>query len=67
MSFWDFIGEFFLFRWLFCDSRQRDEHDNVSESRDYYDDHDYDYGRNHQSFDDFHEEQDDYDMMDDFL
>ncbi|MDE5595652.1 MAG: hypothetical protein K2I89_08790 [Muribaculaceae bacterium] len=72
MKFWNFIGEFFLLRWLFGkveaindnlkDSESCRYNHNLS-SRNYYCDNDYDW--NNQSYNDFHDEQDDYDMMDD--
>lgn len=88
MSFWNYIGEFFLFRWLFG-SHKHDEakHDvpntnikfadrdfaddlnphigygsRYDNSRSRYNNQDYGY---FQSYDDFLDEQDDYDMMDD--
>lgn len=84
MKFWNYIGEFFLFRWLFgshkhdetryksisSDNRDRvsdmdshiglKSHYNNNYSR--FESHDYVYS---QSYDDFHDEQDDYDLMDD--
>lgn len=88
MSFWTYIGEFFLFRWLFGshkhDETKRDLSDTSSSfgSKDIIDDNDTHicFGRryenlysrydNHhygysQSYDDSHDEQDNYDMMDD--
>lgn len=88
MSFWNYIGEFFLFRWLFGYHRHNETQQNMSDtsssfgnkdiinvndthtdfgrrhdnSYSRYDNHDYGYS---QSFDNFHDEQDDYDMMDD--
>lgn len=87
MAFWNYIGEFFLFRWLFgfhkCNetkndlstpitnsgNRDVDELDShISFGRHYdnrysrYDNLNYGYS---QSYDDFHDDQDDYDMMDD--
>lgn len=63
MSFWSFIGEFFLFRWLFGghphDASRHDtsaHHPQPPLAEDY--------GSSH---DDFLDEQDDYDMMDDFM
>lgn len=71
MKFWNCVGEFFLFRWL-CDIFQRpDAHGNIpcapshgraSRGSLLPKDHD-DY---HHTTDYFEEEQDDYDMMDDF-
>lgn len=88
MSFWNYIGEFFLFRWQFgshkCNETKHDVLDtdirfsgrdfandmdsHIGLDRHYdncyscYDNQDYGYS---QSYDDFHDEQDDYDMMDD--
>lgn len=85
MNFWNYIGGFLLFRWLFGKSA----HENAQDSSDcqsslsdrifdddlpirgssrYYHGHSYGnpHGWNGQSLNDFHEEQDDYDMMDDF-
>jgi hypothetical protein len=87
MTFWNYIGEFFLFRWLFG-SHKHDEpkrdlsdmsasfgnndiiDDNDTHSRfgrhgnsySRYDNRDYGYS---QSYDNLHDEQDDYDTMDD--
>lgn len=89
MTFWNYIGEFFLFRWLFGFHKHNESKRNLSDtsssfgnkyivddndthsgfgchknSYSRYDNHDYGYS---QSYDDFHDEQDDYDMMgDDF-
>lgn len=49
MKLFRYIGEFFLFSWLFGKLQHTENSDWDS-----------------QSYDDFHEEQDDYDMMDDF-
>lgn len=88
MSFWNYIGEFLLFRWLFgshkhteakrdapnetvnpVDSDSLDDPDSYmrygsrpDNSYSRYDNQDYGYP---QSYDDFLDEQDDYDMMDD--
>ena len=78
MSFWNYIGEFLLFRWLFGTGKQdvatrnvedisigrsrNESHYNNSYSRF---DNNKAYG-NFRSDDYFHDEQDDYDMMDDF-
>jgi len=87
MKLWNYIGEFFLFRWLFGSHKHnkpgRDLSDTSSSfgnkdiidvtdthsgfgrhenSYSRYDNHDYGYS---QSYDDFHDEQDEYDMMDD--
>lgn len=88
MAIWNYIGEFFLFRWLFgshkhnevkCDvldtnikSADRDFADDLDpyigyeshyyNNRSRYNNQDYGYS---QSYDDFHDEQDVYDMMDD--
>lgn len=88
MSFWNIIGEFFLFRWLFGSHEHDETKQNLSDTsssfgnKDFIDDNDrhisigsrhgiscfrYD-NRNYgysQSYDDLHDEQDDYDMMDD--
>lgn len=87
MTFWNYIGEFFLFRWLFGSHKHNETQQNMSDtsssfgnkdiidvddthygfgpnenSYSHYDNRDYGYS---QSCDDFHDEQDDYDMMDD--
>lgn len=88
MKFWNYIGEFFLFRWLLglhkhnevkrdmpdatINSANRDFTDDMDSYIDYssrydnsyshYDNQDYGYS---QSYDDFLDEQEDYDMMDD--
>lgn len=94
MRIWNYIGEFFLFRWLFGKLHHKEDYESELKSnarrtfmsdstedneapdswssgyyhgyssRNIYDS--YDYDRLNQSIDDFHEEQDDYDMMDDF-
>ena len=72
MKIWNYIGEFFLFRWLsgkYQHARKIDEKNGMS--RDY---HGYSseswggnkYDRDDRTDSDFHEEEDDYDMMDDF-
>ncbi len=80
MSLWNYIGEFLLFRWLFGSHEHNetkrdlsdksasfgnDTHTGFGRSHDNsysrYDNRDYGYS---QSYDDFHDEQDDYDMMD---
>lgn len=120
MNFWNYIGEFFLFRWLLgklggSNNAHKDDRDNAamepddddelaqaearSDGRHFFDEQDdsgmpsssdrpkifsnsgddlgrhslkesrprYDWNNdNSQSYDDFDEEQDDYDMMDDF-
>ena len=68
MRFLNYIGEFFLFRWLFGKLPQAADRDTPirksSEFLGYLSKSD---GLCHsESYDDFHEEQDDYDMMDDF-
>lgn len=84
MKFWNYIGEFFLFRWLFDKfGKSTTEHDAQTKGNNrscvHHGDYDSDYNSSghhssyndwnarsyDQSFDDFHEEQDDYDMMDD--
>lgn len=88
MKFWNYISEFFLFRWLFGSHKRNEPKRDVSDTnishadRDFandidsyigcrrhsdnsysrYDNQDYSYS---QSYDDFLDEQDDYDMMDD--
>lgn len=72
MKIWNYIGEFFLFRWLFDKLQSTENNDNTF--RESSDPHGYSsnsYGnykcdRESQSYNDFHEEQDDYDMVDDF-
>lgn len=87
MLLWDYIGEFFLFRWLFGLHKHNEVKRNMSDTainslnKDCLDDHDSyidyrshdnsyshydnkDYGYS-QSYDDFLDEQDDYDMIDD--
>lgn len=78
MKFWNIIREFFLFSWLFGHHNKSDKNQGVASSEapivpngsDWPDDDgeldDLDNGRYGQSFNDFHEEQDDYDMMEDF-
>lgn len=83
MKIWNYIGEFFLFRWLWGRLQHAENNNNrVRKSRDFHR-HSSDYfGSNKryfsdsfdsnkynwesQSDNDFDEEQDDYDMMDDF-
>ncbi|MBO4966075.1 MAG: hypothetical protein J6C81_07430 [Muribaculaceae bacterium] len=87
MKFWEYIGEFLLFRWLFCSHKHKKTENDLSapvtnygnkdideldshigfgrhkdNSYSRYDNQDYGYS---QSYDDFIDEQDDYDMMDD--
>ncbi len=87
MNIWNYIGEFFLFRWLFGSNKHNETKCNLSNtsssfgncdiiedndthsgfvrhenSYSRFDNHDYGYS---QSYDDFHDEQDGYDMMDD--
>lgn len=80
MAFWNYIGEFFLFRWLLgLDEHDEAKHDakdttNIFGNRceDEIDSH-VGFGRHYgsqyhgysQSYNHFHDEQDDYDMMDD--
>lgn len=54
MSVWKYIGEFFLFRWLFGSREHSDAGHNVTGNHGYS-----------QSYDDFLDEQEEYDMMDD--
>lgn len=74
MSMWKYIGEFMLFRWLFGNRDTDRQHDAGSSSsvdtndfspwRSNYDDYSAD-DSYCSSLDNFHNEQDDYDMMDD--
>lgn len=89
MSFWQYVGEFLMFRWLYrqlSGSHDRVSHEgHISDCHHYADDYDTyghhdamgyhihddrdwdtynDYGDS-QSYDNFLDEQDDYDMMDD--
>lgn len=68
MSFWKIIGEIILFRWLFkSDGHREDKNDStISDNSRYGQRCRFDPGDYHSSYDRFHEEQDDYDMMDDF-
>lgn len=70
MSFLRYFSEFFLFRWIMGSGNRRhdsrpaptpERHSRYDTSRPSC----HDYGRQQQSFDEFHEEQDDYDMFDD--
>lgn len=72
MSLRNSISEFLLFRWLFGKHQHKGNNDSPirksSDSRGYSIN---SYGRNvsdrdSQYYNDFHDEQDDYDMMDDF-
>ena len=71
MSIWNFIGELAFFRWLFGENQEKDN--NAPKKKSTYS-HKYSSNSNRssqsdcrcQSCNDFHEEQDDYDMMDDF-
>lgn len=87
MSFWNYIGGFFLFRWLFGSHKHNETQQNMSDTSSSFgnkdiidvDDTHYGFGPNENSYsrydnrdygysqscDDFHDEQDDYDMMDD--
>ncbi len=69
MSFWKFVGSFLLFNWIydwFCGDDSDDEDDYKPQMRG-RDGSGRRYGRwNDRSYDRFHEEQDDYDMMDEF-
>ena len=87
MTFWNYIGEFFLFRWLFGSHKHNETQQNMSDTSSSFgnkdiidvDDTHYGFGPNENSYsrydnreygysqscDDFHDEQDDYDMMDD--
>lgn len=70
MRWWHYVGEFFLFNWL-CDvfGDNTDERGVQNSSGYLYDENDIDsYGQdagNCQSYDEFLDEQEDYDMMDD--
>lgn len=74
MKFWNYIGEFFLFRWIFGKIQHTEDNDipaGKSSNAHGYLSNSYSYGSNEydwdsQSYDDFHVEQDDYDLMDDF-
>ena len=71
MSIWNFISEFAFFRWLF-DNDQDDDNNAPRRKSTYSHKHSSNSYRSsrtdwrHQSDNYFHEEQDDYDMMDDF-
>ncbi|MDE6321964.1 MAG: hypothetical protein K2L93_06645 [Muribaculaceae bacterium] len=66
MSLWNFIGEVFLFRWLWGEVNRKSQDSSVADLT--LLDHDYtdDYHEHDHLLDDFYEEQDDYDMMEDF-
>lgn len=87
MSFWNYICEFLLFRWLFGSRKCNETKPDLSDPSTNFENGDIDeldshigfgkhydncyshydnqgYGYSH-SYDDFHDEQDDYDMMDD--
>lgn len=72
MKFWNYIGESFLFRWLFNKLHNTEDNDAPNgKPSDYrgYSSNSHSSNRYHgnsQSYHDFHEEQDDYDMIDDF-
>lgn len=69
MSIWNFIGKFFLFRWLFRLGKSNNIQENNCNNIISDIDSGFRYGWNDdydQSLNDFHEEQDDYNMMDDF-
>lgn len=69
MSFFKYLGEFFLFRWfwrLFSGSHREGHSDLDDIDADLMGGHyDGEYDNRGQSFDDFMEEQDDWDMMED--
>ncbi|MDE6268966.1 MAG: hypothetical protein K2M04_07795 [Muribaculaceae bacterium] len=68
MSILRYIGEFFLFRWIMGSGDRRHDSRPAPRPKDYprYNSSSYhDYSSHRQSFDEFHEEQDDYDMFDD--
>lgn len=62
MRLWTYIREFYLFRWL-LNKLNRSSKEQKDDSTYRYDSDNCGYN---QLFDDFHEEQDDYDFMDDF-
>ncbi len=71
-KFWNFISEFLLFRWL-CDKRQHSDNNfpPIRRSKDFHGYSSNSYGnykhdRNNESFDDYDDEEEDFDMMDDF-
>ena len=72
MKIWNYMGELALFRWLSGKIRYTDNNDSpIRKTSDFREFSSNSYGRNKydwgtQSYNDFHEEQDDYDMMDDF-
>lgn len=77
MSFWNCVGKFLLLRWLFGKLKGKNNdlpdynHQNSYLTHNYHDDLDthlnnFNDDWNSLSFNHFDEEQDDYDMMDDF-
>ena len=72
MRFWNYIGEFFLSRWLFgILQHTENNHNPARKSNNFHGNSSNSYGSNkydwnRQSYNEFHEEQDDYDLMDDF-
>lgn len=65
MNFWNYIGEFLLFRWLFGSHKHDRDTSDMPNSAISPDNSDSLYDIDSQSDDDFLDEQDDYDMMDD--
>lgn len=65
MKFWHYIGEFLLFRWLFgTPENDNTQHDVPSSANRLYGDyHDGDYG----SYNNFLDDEDDFDLLDDFF
>lgn len=67
MSFFKYIGEFFLFRWLFGSRRHDGDSDSSSPSAPLSGDTADHSDAGGQTYDDFLDEQADYDMMDDMM
>lgn len=63
MKIWNYIGEFFLFRWLLGSHNHNEAKLGNDCSR--YDPQDYDYSQSYNDFHDEYDEYDDYDMIDD--
>ncbi|MBD5238306.1 MAG: hypothetical protein HDS64_00835 [Bacteroidales bacterium] len=61
MRIWKWIGDFFLFRWVVGEYDRMEKHES-----DHKNDAPHGFSYDFRSYDDFHEEQDDYDMFDDF-
>lgn len=72
MKLFSYIGDYFLLHWLFGKVQHTENNDEIVRksidshgySSNSYDSHKYDW--DNQSYNNLHEEQDDYDMMDDF-